>query len=123
MVDEYGGTSGIVSLEDILEEIVGEISDEMDDEEALYALQPDGSIIFEGKILLNDFIKVTEISEDSFKEVRGEAETLAGMILEMKGEIPDKNEQINYKKHYFTIISVDSRRIIKVRYEHKNQKK
>ncbi len=122
VVDEYGGTSGIVSLEDILEEIVGEISDEMDDEESLYAVQPDGSIVFEGKTLLNDFFKVTEIGEDVFDKVRGEAETLAGLLLEMKGEIPDKNEKITYSSHMFTVISVDSRRIKKVKYEHKKQK-
>ncbi len=122
VVDEYGGTSGIVSLEDILEEIVGEISDEMDDEESLYALQPDGSIIFEGKTLLNDFYKVTEISENVFDGVKGEAETLAGLLLEMKGEIPDKNEKISFGTHSFTVTSVDSRRIKKVKYEHKKQK-
>ncbi len=122
VVDEYGGTSGIVSLEDILEEIVGEISDEMDDEESLYALQPDGSIIFEGKTLLNDFFKVTEINESVFEKVRGEAETMAGLLLEMKGEIPDKNERIIFLSHIFTVLSVDSRRIKKVKYEHKKQK-
>ncbi len=122
VVDEYGGTSGIVSLEDILEEIVGEISDEMDDEESLFVLQPDGSILFEGKTLLNDFFKVTEIAENVFEKVRGEAETLAGLLLEMKGEIPDKNEKITFLSHIFTVISVDSRRIKKVKYEHKKQK-
>ena len=122
VVDEYGGTSGIVSLEDILEEIVGEISDEMDDEESLYAMQPDGSIIFEGKTLLNDFYKVTEIGENVFEKVRGESETLAGLLLEMKGEIPDKNEKITYASHIFTVVSVDSRRIKKVKYERKKQK-
>ncbi len=119
VVDEYGGTSGIVSLEDILEEIVGEISDEMDDEERLYAHQPDGSIVFEGKTLLNDFFKVTNIDETLFEKVRGEAETLAGLLLEIKGEIPDKNEKVVYRSHNFTVISVDSRRIRKVKYEHK----
>ena len=91
VVDEYGGTSGIVTLEDILEEIVGDISDELDDDEDFYTIQPDGSISFEGKTQINDFHKVTNTNEDAFNDVRGEAETLAGLILELEGEIPLKN--------------------------------
>ncbi len=122
VVDEYGGTSGIVSLDDILEEILGEISDEMDDEESFFTKQPDGSFIFEGKTLLNDFHKVTNTLETTFEKIRGDAETLAGLILEITGEIPDKHETIKYKGHVFTVMEVDSRRIIKLKYEYKPKK-
>ncbi len=122
VVDEYGGTCGIVSLEDILEEIVGEISDEMDDEEIYFVKQPDGSIIFEGKTLLNDFYKITNIDESYFENVKGDAETLAGLLLELEGEIPDKNEKIQYKNVVFTTVSVDSRRIRKIKFETKVKK-
>jgi len=119
VVDEYGGTSGIVSLEDILEEIVGDISDEMDDDETSFIRQPDGTIIFEGKTLLNDFYKIVGVAESTFDNVKGEAETLAGLILEIRGAIPDKNEVVKFKSFIFTITSVDSRRIKKIKFEHK----
>ncbi len=122
VVDEYGGTCGIVSLEDILEEIVGDISDELDDDEIFFVHQPDGSIIFEGKTLLNDFYKITDIDESYFENIKGEAETLAGLLLELKGEIPDKNEKIMYRNVIFTTVSVDSRRIRKVKFETKSKK-
>ncbi len=117
VVDEYGGTSGIVTLEDVIEEIVGEISDEMDIDEDSYRKLPDGTYIFEGKTLLNDFFKITSIDEDEFDEVRGDAETLAGFLLEIKGAMPEKTEIITYKDYHFTILAADSRRIKKLSFK------
>jgi gliding motility-associated protein GldE len=115
VVDEYGGTSGLVTLEDILEEIVGDISDEYDDEQVLFTKIDNHTFVFEAKILLNDFFKIAEIEEDDFLKVTEEVETLAGLILELKGEIPTKNERIDYGRYVFEIVAVDSRRIKKVK--------
>ena len=115
VVDEYGGTSGLVTLEDIMEEIVGDISDEYDEEELLFTKIDNHTFIFEAKILLNDFFKIAEIEEDDFVKVTEEVETLAGLILELKGDIPAKNERIGYGRYVFEIISVDNRRIKKVK--------
>jgi len=111
VIDEYGGTSGIVSLEDILEEIVGEISDEGDEDELLYRKLEPNKYTFEGKILLNDFYKILELDEDVFADVRGESETLAGLMLEMKGEIPHSGQTLNYRNFLFRINTADRRRI------------
>lgn len=115
VVDEYGGTCGIVSLEDILEEIVGEISDESDEEISLYTKIDDNNYLFEGKILLNDFAKVLNVNDSIFDDVRGEAETLAGVILEMVGHLPNKNDTIKHKYFKFTIDSVDNKRIRRIK--------
>lgn len=115
VVDEYGGTSGLVTLEDILEEIVGDISDEYDEEETLFTKIDNHTFLFEAKILLNDFFKIAEISKEDFLKKTEDVETLAGLILELKGEMPKKNERIGYGRYVFEVTSVDNRRIKKVK--------
>lgn len=115
VVDEYGGTSGLVTLEDILEEIVGDISDEYDNEEAMFSKIDNHTFIFEAKILLNDFFKIAEIEEEDFVKLTEEVETLAGLILELKGDFPVKGERIDYDRYVFEILAADNRRIKKVK--------
>ena len=115
VVDEFGGTSGIVTMEDIIEEIVGEIHDEYDDEERTYAVLNDHTWVFEAKTLLTDFYKVTKIDEAEFEEVSGEADTVAGLLLELKGEFPVLHERVSYKDYEFEVLEMDSRRILKVK--------
>lgn len=117
VVDEYGGTSGIVTMEDVLEEIVGEITDEFDEEEKLYTKISENKFLFDGKTMLNDFYKITGSEDTVFDEVKGEADTLAGLILELKGEIPVKNDTITYKNFVFSIEAVDNRRIKQIKVE------
>ncbi len=120
VVDEYGGIAGMVTLEDIIEEIVGDISDEYDEEEKLYEKIDNHTYIFEAKILLNDFFKIADMDKNLFEKYTEDVETLAGLILEIKGEMPGKNEKISFRHYIFEIIAMDNRRIKKVKLHIKN---
>jgi len=111
VVDEYGGTSGLVSLEDVIEEIVGDISDEFDDESLNYSQLDDKVFLFEGKTNLKDFYRIIEVEEETFENNKGEAETLAGFVLEILGNFPKKGQKIHFSTVSFTIESVDRKRI------------
>jgi putative hemolysin len=115
VIDEYGGTSGLVTLEDIIEEIIGDINDEFDDEELIYSKLDESTYIFEAKIMLNDLYRVLHTEGEEFEKHRGESDTLAGFILENTGRIPDKGEVIHIEHYTFTIESVDKRKINRVK--------
>ena len=115
VVDEYGGTSGIVSLEDVIEEIVGDISDEFDDENINYSQIDDKNFLFEGKINLKDFYRIIDVDENSFEIRKGEAETLAGFILEILGNFPKKGQKIHFENCLFTIEVVDKKRVKQIK--------
>jgi gliding motility-associated protein GldE len=117
VVDEYGGTSGLISLEDIIEEIVGDISDEFDDEDLTYSKLDDNNYVFEGKTALKDFYKIIKVKDDVvFEENKGEAETIAGFVLEISGSFPKLNSKINFKNYVFTIEAMDKKRIKLVKF-------
>ena len=116
VVDEFGGTSGIVTMEDIIEKIVGEIHDEYDDEERTYAVLNDHTWVFEAKTQLTDFYKITKVDEEVFDEVAGDSDTLAGLLLELKGEFPALHEKVTYDHYEFEVLEMDNRRILKVKF-------
>jgi|TARA_B110000967_G_scaffold48766_1_gene49517 putative hemolysin len=115
VVDEYGGTSGIVTLEDIIEEIVGDISDEFDDDDLIYSKLDEYNFVFEGKTALNDFYKIVNINGEEFEEAKGESDSLAGFILEITGNIPDKGAEIKFNNYLFTIEGVNKRRVTRIK--------
>ena len=120
VVDEFGGTSGLVTMEDIIEEIVGEINDEYDEEEHNYVKLSDNVYVFEGKTLLADFYKIVDVDSDEFEEASGDSDTLAGLVLELKGEFPALHEIIRYKDFVFEVLEMDAHRIVKVKVTKKN---
>lgn len=115
VVDEFGGTSGLVTLEDILEEIVGEINDEFDEEERNYSKLNYNTYIFEGKTLLSDFCKIINVPDDEFTDVEGDADSLAGLLLELKGDFPSMHEMIEYSRYTFEVLAVEGRRISRIK--------
>ena len=115
VVDEFGGTSGLVTLEDILEEIVGEINDEYDEEERYFTRLNINTYIFEGKTLLSDFYRVIGVDESELEEAVGDADTLAGLIRELKGDFPVIGEKLDYGRFTFEVTEIEERRISRVK--------
>lgn len=115
VVDEYGGTSGLITLDDIIEEIIGEINDEFDDDEIVYNKLDENTFVFEGKTLLNDFCRTIDVSPSTFEEIKGESESLGGLLLELNGKLPNTGEKLSFENFAFTAMAVDAKRIKKVR--------
>lgn len=115
VVDEFGGTSGLVTLEDVLEEIVGEINDEYDEEEKTYTRLNQNTYVFEGKTSISDFSRILEIDDEEFADVEGDADSIAGLILEIKGDFPKVGEKIIYRRFTFEILAIEERRISSVK--------
>lgn len=116
VVDEFGGTSGIVTLEDIMEEIIGDIKDEFDEDDLHFKKIDDRNYIFEGKTLINDVCRMIGIATDTFEDIRGESDSLAGLILELSGKFPAVNETISYQHYDFTVLNLDKMRIQRVKF-------
>jgi len=119
VADEYGGTAGIITLEDILEEIVGDINDEFDEDEIFYSQLDEENFIFDGKTALTDVVRVMDLDDESFEKIRGEAESIGGLVVELSGKIPRPKEKLEYENFIFTVELSDRRRVRRVKVTHK----